>query len=119
MERAREQQMISFQRRWPDLAGMGFDISWGGLLTLAQNGGMVFGELAQNVYGAAFCNGTGVSRGTAFGKAVAELALGKSSPVIDILKRRPPPSRAYPEMITSTGVRFVTGWRFKQAGQEV
>ena len=80
---------------------------------------MVFGQLAQNVYGAAFCNGTGVSRGTAFGKAVAELALGKSSPVIDILNRRTKPSRAYPELITSTGVRLTTGWRFRQAGQEV
>lgn len=119
VESAREQQMISFRRRWPGLAGMGFEISWGGLLTLAQNGGMVWGELARNVYGAAFCNGTGVSRGTAFGKAVAELALGRSSPVIDILNRRTPPSRAYPELITSTGVRVVTGWRFRQAGQEV
>ena len=119
VERAREQQMISFHRRWPELASMGFDISWGGLLTLAQNGGMVFGQMAQNVYGAAFCNGTGVSRGTAFGKAIAELALGRSTPIIDILKRRAPPTRAYPEFITSTGVRFVTGWRFKQAGQEV
>ncbi|MDW4550909.1 FAD-binding oxidoreductase [Defluviimonas sp. D31] len=119
VERAREQQKIAFERRWPDLAPMGFEISWGGLLTLAQNGGMVFGELAANVYGAAFCNGTGVSRGAAFGKAVAELALGRSSPVIDILKRRVPPSRAYPDLITSTGVRLVTGWRFRQAGKEV
>lgn len=119
VERAREQQMVSFQRRWPELASMGFEISWGGLLTLAQNGGMVFGQLAQNVYGAAFCNGTGVSRGTAFGKAVAELALGKHSAVIDILNRRAKPSRAYPELITSTGVRLTTGWRFRQAGQEV
>ena len=118
VERARAHQLISFQNRWPDLASMGFEISWGGLLTLAQNGGMVFGELAQNVYGAAFCNGTGVSRGTAFGKAVAELALGRSSPVIDILKRKTPPSRAYPELITRTGVNFVTGRRFRQAGLE-
>ncbi|MBP9182644.1 MAG: FAD-binding oxidoreductase [Fuscovulum sp.] len=119
VERTRQQQMISFQRRWPALASMGFENSWGGLLTLAQNGGMVFGELARNVYGAAFCNGTGVSRGTAFGKAVAELSLGKSSPVIEILKRKTPPSRAYPEIITRTGVNLVTGWRFRQAGQEV
>jgi glycine/D-amino acid oxidase-like deaminating enzyme len=119
VERAREQQMVAFERRWPDLASLGFEISWGGLLTLAQNGGMVFGELAANVYGAAFCNGTGISRGTAFGKAVAELALGRSSPVIDILNRRAAPSRAYPELITSTAVRLVTGWRFKQAGNEV
>lgn len=116
---AKKHQQIAFDRRWPELAKMGFEVSWGGLLTLAQNGGMVFGELADNVYGAAFCNGTGVSRGTAFGKAVAELAAGRTSPVIDILKSRPAPSRAYPRLITSLGVRFVTGRRFKEAGQEV
>lgn len=86
---------------------------------MAQNGGMVWGELARDVYGAAFCNPTGVSRGTAFGKALAELAMGQSSPVVDILKRKTSPSRAYPELITQTGVNFVTGWRFRQAGEEV
>lgn len=119
VERAKQQQKIAFDRRWPELSSMGFVASWGGLLTLAQNGGMVFGKLADNVYGAAFCNGTGVSRGTAFGKAVAELAVGQSSPTIQILKRRVAPSRAYPKLITSIGVRFVTGWRFKRAGREV
>ncbi|UIJ91805.1 FAD-binding oxidoreductase [Sinorhizobium meliloti] len=115
----RKHQQTAFNRRWPGLSKMGFEVSWGGLLTLAQNGGMVFGQLADNVYGAAFCNGTGVSRGTAFGKAIAELAAGQSSPVIEILKRKVPPSRAYPKLITSLGVRFVTGRRFKQAGNEV
>jgi glycine/D-amino acid oxidase-like deaminating enzyme len=116
---ARKQQQVAFDRRWPELSPMGFEASWGGLLTLAQNGGMVFGQLADNVYGAAFCNGTGVARGTAFGKAVAEVAIGQSSPVIEILKRRATPSRTYPWLITSLGVRFVSGWRFKKAGREV
>jgi glycine/D-amino acid oxidase-like deaminating enzyme len=117
--KTQKQQQVAFDRRWPDLAAIGFEASWGGLLTLAQNGGMVFGELAPNVFGAAFCNGTGVSRGTAFGKAVAELATGRSSPVIEILKRRTAPTRAYPRIITSLGVKFVTGWRFRKAGKEV
>jgi glycine/D-amino acid oxidase-like deaminating enzyme len=117
--RARKQQQIAFDRRWPDLSTMGFEASWGGLLTLAQNGGMVFGQLADGIYGAAFCNGTGVSRGTAFGKAVAELATGMSSPVIEILQRRTAPVRAYPRLITALGVRFVTARRFRQAGREV
>jgi glycine/D-amino acid oxidase-like deaminating enzyme len=116
---ARRQQQVAFDRRWPSLSSMGFEASWGGLLTLAQNGGMAFGKLAEGVYGAAFCNGTGVSRGTAFGKAVAELATGRTSPVIDILQRRAAPSRAYPRLVTSLGVRFVTALRFKQAGKEV
>jgi glycine/D-amino acid oxidase-like deaminating enzyme len=116
---ARKHQQIAFDRRWPELSSMGFEASWGGLLTLAQNGGMVFGQLDDGVYGAAFCNGTGVSRGTAFGKAIAELATGLSSPVIEILQRRAAPSKTYPRLITSLGVRFVTARRFKQAGNEV
>jgi hypothetical protein len=60
-----------------------------------------------------------VSRGTAFGKAVAELACGLSSPVIEVLKNRPRPSKAYPRILTSLGVRFVTARRFKRAGAEV
>jgi glycine/D-amino acid oxidase-like deaminating enzyme len=116
---ARKHQQVSFDRRWPELSKMGFEASWGGLLTLAQNGGMAWGEFAPNVYGAAFCNGTGIARGTAFGKAVAELAAGQNSHSIDILKRRTPPSRAYPTLITSLGVKFVTGSRFKKAGVEV
>ena len=117
--RARLQQQVAFDRRWPELSSIGFEASWGGLLTLAQNGGMVFGELAENVYGAAFCNGTGVARGAAFGKAVAELATGRSSPIIEILRSRAAPSRTYPRLVTSLGVRFVTALRFKQAGAEV
>lgn len=119
VKKARIQQQVAFDRRWPQISKMGFEASWGGLLTLAQNGGMVFGELAQGVYGAAFCNGTGVARGAAFGKAVAELACGMSSPVIDILKSRASPSRPYPRIITSMGVGFVTFMRFRQAGAEV
>lgn len=117
--RARVQQQIAFDRRWPELSSIGFEASWGGLLTLAQNGGMVFGELGENVFGAAFCNGTGVARGAAFGKAIAELAAGLSSPVVEILKIRASPSRPYPRLVTAMGVRLVTALRFRQAGAEV
>ncbi|MER9495338.1 FAD-binding oxidoreductase [Mesorhizobium sp. M0320] len=117
--KARVQQQIAFDRRWPELSSMGFEASWGGLLTLAQNGGMVFGELAEKVYGAAFCNGTGVARGAAFGKAIADLASGRSSPVVEILKTRASPSKPYPKPVTAMGVRIVTAVRFRQAGAEV
>ncbi len=117
--KARRHQQIAFDRRWPSISGIGFEHSWGGLLTLSQNGGMIFGQLTKNVFGAAFCNGTGVARGTAFGKAIAEMAVGRSSRIIDILKGRSRPTRAYPTPITHLGVKLVTGHRFRQAGLEV
>jgi len=119
VQAAQKHNQLAFERRWPDLAHIGFEASWGGLLTLAQNGSMVFGELAQNIYASAFCNGTGVSRGTAFGKSIAELAVGQTSPIIKILQNKVPPNRTYPKLVTAWGVRFVTGYRFKKAGHEV
>ncbi len=115
---ARRKHQIAFDRRYPGLSHIGFEHSWGGLLTMAQNGGMVFGQLADRVYGAAFCNGTGVARGAGFGKALAELALGRSSRSIGILQARPRPNRGYPAWLTEIGVRATTKYRFWKAGWE-
>ena len=108
----------AFRRRYPHLAHIGYEHTWGGLLTMAENGGMVFGELADRVFGAAFCNGTGVARGTSFGKALAELGLDRRSRTIDILTSRPKPNRGYPNWLTEIGVRATTKWRFFRAGKE-
>jgi glycine/D-amino acid oxidase-like deaminating enzyme len=116
--KCRRHHLVAFQRRYPNLAHIGYEHSWGGLLTMAENGGMVFGELADRVYGAAFCNGTGVARGAAFGKALAELAVGQRSRSIDILNRRPKPNRGYPAWLTEIGVRATTTFRFLRAGKE-
>ena len=115
---AKGRHQTAFDRRYPELSHIGYEHSWGGLLTMAHNGGMVFGELSKGVYGAAFCNGTGVARGAGFGKALAELALGRSSRTIDILKNRPKPNVGWPEWITEIGVRATTKYRFILAGKE-
>jgi len=118
VESAKRHHQIAFDRRYPELSHIGYETSWGGLLTLSHNGGMVFGELAARVYGTAFCNGTGVARGTAFGKALAELATGHASRTIDILNNRPKPNRRWPTWVTEIGVRVTTAYRFMRAGKE-
>ncbi len=115
---AHKHHQVALDRRYPELSHIGYENSWGGLLTMAHNGGMVFGELGERVFGAAFCNGTGVARGAGFGKALAELALGQSSRSIDILKNRPKPNKGLPDWITEIGVRATTKYRFIKAGKE-
>ncbi len=117
--KSRKSHQMSFDRRFPEISSIGFEYTWGGALSLAQNGGMVFGDLADRVYGAGFCNGTGVSRGAVFGKAIAEYACGMKSRAIDILRSRNRPSRAYPKPITALGVTASTGYRLWMAGKEV
>lgn len=119
IDRTRESHQLSFDRRFPEISSIGFQYTWGGALSLAQNGGMIFGDLADRVYGAGFCNGTGVSRGAVFGKAIAEYACGMESRAIDILLKRNRPSRAYPKPITALGVMASTRYRLWMAGKEV
>ena len=118
LERAKARHQRSFDARYPAISKIGFEHSWGGALCLAQNGGMVFGEIAGRVFAVAFCNGTGVARGAAFGKAIAEFATGGSSPTIEVLKKRVAPSRAFPRLVTETGVRLTTSYRLFRAGRE-
>ncbi len=118
VDHAVKHHQVAFDRRYPALSRIGYEHSWGGLLTMAHNGGMVFGELGDHVFGAAFCNGTGVARGVGFGKALAELALGRSSRSIDILNNRPKPNRGLSTWLTEIGVRATTKYRFLRAGKE-
>jgi len=117
--RARRSHQTSFDRRFPAISSIGFEYTWGGALCLAQNGGSVFGQLGERVFGAGFCNGTGVSRGAIHGKAIAELACGQNGKSIRILLNRTKPSRAFPKIITSMGVRCSTRYRLWMAGAEV
>lgn len=119
LERAKRSHQKSFDRRFPEISHIGFEHTWGGALSLAQNGGTVFGKLGDRVFGAAFCNGTGVSKGAIFGKSIAELACGQDSKAIRILKNKARPSRAYPKLITSLGVKWSTRYRLWKAGLEV
>jgi len=78
----------------------------------------LFGEIGARVFAAAFCNGTGIARGAAFGKALAELATGRDSPTIDILQRRPAPTRTLPRPLLKLGVGLTTRYRLWRAGAE-
>ena len=61
-------------------------------------------------------SGTGVARGTAFGKALAEFVVGKNSRSVDVLNSRTKPNYGMPNWITELGVRTTTKYRFSNLG---
>ncbi|OXY83192.1 NAD(P)/FAD-dependent oxidoreductase [Oceanimonas doudoroffii] len=119
IEKARARHQKSFDVRFSEISNIGFEHSWGGGCSLSMNGGTVFGEISERVYGAAFLNGTGVSRGAIYGKAIAELASGQSSKAISILSSRAKPGRSLPRVILEPGVNMNTSYRLLMAGKEV
>ena len=73
----------SFEKRFPQLAHVPFEYAWSGVEGISGNGTNFFGQQHKNIYLAGGYNGSGVSRGTAFGHTLAEYASGGQSGLIN------------------------------------
>ncbi|MBD8528933.1 MULTISPECIES: FAD-binding oxidoreductase [unclassified Massilia] len=118
LERFARKHRLSFQRRFPMLPDVGFDYTWSGSLALTQNHNGFFGQLAPNVYGALFCNGLGITRGTVTGTLLADMIAGERHELIDFLLSSSGPNRLPPEPFLSAGVNATLWWGQRKAGQE-
>jgi len=72
----------AFDKRFPQLAHVAFEFAWSGVEGISRNGTNFFGRQRDNIFLAGGYNGSGVSRGTAFGNAIAEYASGESSTTV-------------------------------------
>jgi len=118
LARFKEHHRRSFARRFPMLPDVDFDYTWSGSLALTRNHRSFFGQLAPNVYGALFCNGLGVTRGTVTGALLADMIAGKRHELIDFLLSTSGPSTLPPEPFLSIGVNATLWWGQQQAGRE-
>ena len=109
----------SLRNRFPMLKDLTFDYTWGGPLSLSQNGEPVFGDLAPNVYGAFCLNGVGIARGTILGKLLAEHLAGKPSPLLDIINEAGRPNKLPPRPFLDWGVKLNFANRRRIAGLEL
>lgn len=112
------QHRQSFERRFPMLPGVGFEYTWSGSLALTQNHKSFFGQLAPNVYGALFCNGLGVTRGTVTGTLLADMIAGQRHELTDFLLSTSGPNTLPPEPFLSIGVNATLWWGQRKAGME-
>ncbi len=117
-QKNRRAHIRSFQRRFPNLADIDMEYSWGGLLCLSRNSVPAFGELEPGLYSACCQNGLGVAQGTLHGKLIAEMICGKRSPALDNILQLKIPSKLPPEPLTSIGANLQTRWGEFRAGKE-
>ncbi len=107
-----------FERRFPQLAHVPFEYSWSGVEGLTRNGTNFFGRKRANIYLAGGYNGSGVSRGTAFGTAIAEFACGADSDLIADCLASAPGQWLPPRPILDIGAFFTVRKRFMGVGQD-
>lgn len=76
----RHQQL--FARIYPQFQDVNMAYTWSGLISITRNGAPVWGNLSENVYSSAGCNGSGSSKQSAFGRLLAEYAVGEDNPLL-------------------------------------
>ena len=118
-KRLMERQVIhraSFEKRFPQLAHVPFQYAWSGVEGISRNSTNFFGEQTKNVYLAGGYNGSGVSKGSAFGFALAEYASGGQSELINDCLASAPGAWIPPRPILDIGAALTVGARFRGVG---
>ena len=106
----------AFERRFPQLAEVPFEYAWSGVEGISRNGTNFFGQQRKNVYLAGGYNGSGVSRGTAFGTAIADYASGEASQTVSDCLASAPAGWMPPRPLLDLAAFFMVRSRFKGVG---
>jgi glycine/D-amino acid oxidase-like deaminating enzyme len=107
-----------FEKRFPQLAQVPFEYAWSGVEGITRNGTNFFGEQRNDVYFAGGYNGSGVSRGTAFGAAIADYASGQASQTVSDCLASAPGAWMPPRPLLDIGAFFTVRSRFKGVGND-
>ncbi|BCG04456.1 hypothetical protein PPGU19_090240 (plasmid) [Paraburkholderia sp. PGU19] len=104
---ARAKHMELLERRFAHLGGtLDIEHFWMGWLAVSHNHAPAFGQVSDNVYAAACCNGAGIVRHTAAGMLIAELANGQHSELTDDFLIQGTASYIPPRPIRDIGVHL-------------
>lgn len=107
-----------YRQRYPGLRSHKFEYVWGGALGLTMNAESCFGEIADNLYVSAGCNGVGIMKGTIYGKLLAEQIMGLYSADIRDVRQMNAPTWIPPDPVLRWGVTLAMNQRTRQAGAE-
>jgi glycine/D-amino acid oxidase-like deaminating enzyme len=105
-----------FDKRFPKLAHVPFEYAWSGVEGISRNGTNFFGRQRDNIYLAGGYNGSGISRGTAFGRALADYASGGQSTLIDDCLASAPGAWMPPRPFLDLGALMSVRSRFRGVG---
>jgi glycine/D-amino acid oxidase-like deaminating enzyme len=105
-----------FEKRFPQLAHVPFEYAWSGTEGISRNGTNFFGRQGNDIYLAGGYNGSGLSRGTAFGTALADYASGGHSPLIDDCLASAPGAWIPPRPFLDIGAFLTVRSRFRGVG---
>ena len=97
----------SIIRRWPDLAGVEFVGTWGGVLGFTRNEGSAFGAVGDGLWALAAADTGPMTKGAIGGKLLAELICSVDSELLQVMLSLPKAGLIPPDPI----LRFIVDRR--------
>jgi len=108
----------AFDNRFPELSHVSFEHLYSGVEGVTGNKTNIFKRLSNNLYFAGCYNGSGITKGTAFGLAMADYACGNEEGLVDDCLSLEKPQWLPPKPILDLGAWYVTKQRFKAVGKD-
>ncbi|MCS5591120.1 MAG: FAD-binding oxidoreductase [Gammaproteobacteria bacterium] len=108
----------AFNNRFPQLQTVEFEHSYSCVEGVSVNKTNFFEKLGDNLFLAGGFNGSGVSKGMAFGVALAEYASNQTSELVSDCLHCPDALRMPPSPLLGVGARFMVRQRFKGVGKD-
>jgi glycine/D-amino acid oxidase-like deaminating enzyme len=118
LARIRTEHRRSLRTRWPGLADVELEFSWGGVIGMTLNQGQFFGRLGPELYASLGYNGTGVAMGTASGMLLADYAVGADSALLCDTLALPRPAWLPPQPFLGWGVRSTVTFLHRRAAAD-
>lgn len=119
LDKAKATHRKSYLARFPQLADVPFEYTWGGMICVTMNHEPVFKEHTSGIYVMAAMNGVGVAKGTYLGHYMAEYICGKKSPELDFILSHSAPSWIPPDPLRSVGAHIRLSFEERRAKGEV
>jgi glycine/D-amino acid oxidase-like deaminating enzyme len=105
LQARRNHHVIGLQRRFPWLGANDIDFTWSGHLSASRSGQPYFSKVEEGLFAVAGCNGSGVARGSLWGRLLAEFASGASSPLLQSVISRAQPGWLPPRPLLDLGAK--------------
>ncbi|MGY2259450.1 NAD(P)/FAD-dependent oxidoreductase [Pseudomonas sp. SDO55104_S430] len=99
----RQHHVQGLRRRFPMLDEQDIEYTWTGHLSASRSGQPYFAKVQEGVFAVAGCNGSGVARGSLWGRLLAELASGGDSPLLRSVLERARPGWLPPKPLLDIG----------------
>ncbi|MFM0202510.1 FAD-binding oxidoreductase [Paraburkholderia fungorum] len=114
----RARHLQGLQRRFPWVTDAHLQFTWTGHLSATRSGEPRFAKLEHGVYSAAGCNGSGVARGTLWGRLLAEMASGGQSALLSAVLENARPGWVPPRPFFDIGASMRLRYEARRATTE-